>query len=105
VKVGQIVQIKMKFRLLKQESGEFTFRELLKGIYVLHDGMSMVRRGIWMRQYIINANPLQDIARSLAVGAASPARKAHRDVKFYTVGRPKARHTSAMEESNEGDAD
>jgi hypothetical protein len=43
VRVGQIAQIKMKFRLLKQESGDFTFRELLKGICVLHDGMSMVR--------------------------------------------------------------
>lgn len=43
IQVGQIAQIKMQFRLLKQDSGSFTFREMLKGIYVLHDGLSMVR--------------------------------------------------------------
>jgi len=43
IAIGQIAQIKMSFRLLKQQNGSFTFRQLLKGIYVLHDGMSMVR--------------------------------------------------------------
>jgi hypothetical protein len=45
INVGQIVQVRMKFRLLKQENGSFTFRELLKGVYVLHDGASMVCDG------------------------------------------------------------
>lgn len=45
IAVGQIVQIKMSFRLLKQQNGSFTFRQLLKGVYVLHDGMSMVCDG------------------------------------------------------------
>lgn len=43
VRVGQIAQVKMCFRLLKQANGTFTFRQLLKGVYILHDGMSMVR--------------------------------------------------------------
>jgi hypothetical protein len=42
VTVGQIAQIKIKFRLLKQENGSFTFREVLKGVYILHDGASTV---------------------------------------------------------------
>jgi hypothetical protein len=42
IAVGQIAQIKVQFRLLKQENGTFTFRELLKGIYVVNDGLSMV---------------------------------------------------------------
>jgi len=44
IRVGQIAQTRMKFRLLKQEDGTFTFRELLKAIFVLNDGASMVRR-------------------------------------------------------------
>ena len=43
VKVGQIMQVKMKMRLLRQDDGNFTFREVLKGVCVLHDGLSMVR--------------------------------------------------------------
>ena len=42
VKIGQIVRIKTRFRLLKQENGNFTFRELLKGIYILDDGVCKV---------------------------------------------------------------
>lgn len=42
VTVGQIAQVKLQLRLLKQKDGTFTFRELLKGIFVLHDGLSMV---------------------------------------------------------------
>ena len=43
VNVGQVAQIRLKLRLLKQEDGSFTFREMLKGVYILHDGASTVR--------------------------------------------------------------
>lgn len=43
IQLGQIVQVRMKFRLLRQENGNFTFREVLKGVSILHDGLSMVR--------------------------------------------------------------
>lgn len=43
IAVGQIVQVKMQLRLLRQDDGKFAFRELLKGICVLHDGLSTVR--------------------------------------------------------------
>jgi hypothetical protein len=32
----------MKLRLLKQEDGTFTFREMLSGVHVLHDSASAV---------------------------------------------------------------
>jgi hypothetical protein len=51
VNVGQIAQIKMKLRLLKQENGSFTFREVLKGVYILHDGASTVSMDdLWIRR-------------------------------------------------------
>lgn len=40
---GHFVQVSMKFRLLKQKEGPYIFRELLKNVCVLHDGLSMVR--------------------------------------------------------------
>ena len=43
IQVGQIAQVKMSFRLLKQENGTFSYREMLKGVCVLHEGLSMVR--------------------------------------------------------------
>ena len=39
---GHVVQVTMKFRLLKQEDGPYTFRELLKSVCVLHEGLSLV---------------------------------------------------------------
>ena len=42
INVGQIAQVRMKLHLLKQDNGSFTFRELLKGIYILYDGASTV---------------------------------------------------------------
>lgn len=42
ITTGQVAQIQLKLRLLKQENGTFTLRELLKGVYVIDDGLSMV---------------------------------------------------------------
>lgn len=47
VHVGQIVQVKMCFRLLKQEDDTFVYREMLKSVCVLHDGVSMVSFRLW----------------------------------------------------------
>ena len=42
VAIGQIGQIRMQYRLLKQEDGSFTLRELLKAVYVLDNGLREV---------------------------------------------------------------
>ena len=42
---GQIVQVRMKFRLLQQVNGQHTFQELSKGVHILHHGASMVCTG------------------------------------------------------------
>ena len=43
VAMGQIAHVRMQFRLLKQDNGSFTFRELLKAVYVLDNGLREVR--------------------------------------------------------------
>lgn len=42
VAIGQIAQVRMQYRLLKQENGSFTWRELLKAVYVLDNGLREV---------------------------------------------------------------
>ena len=41
VDIGQIAQVTLKFRALQQPDGGFVFRELLKSVCVLDDGISM----------------------------------------------------------------
>lgn len=40
--IGQIAQVTLQYRLLKQENGTFTLRELLKGVCVLDNGLREV---------------------------------------------------------------
>ena len=42
VRCGQIVQIKMSLRLLRQDNGCFSRREILKGVFILDDAVSLV---------------------------------------------------------------
>ena len=50
VAIGQIGQIRMQYRLLKQEDGSFTLRELLKAVYVLDNGLREVSiPRVWIR--------------------------------------------------------
>jgi hypothetical protein len=44
IRVGQIVQVGMSLRLLKQDNEKFTQREILKSISILNEEMSTVRR-------------------------------------------------------------
>lgn len=43
VDIGQVAQVTLKFRALRQPDGRFVFRELLKRVCVLDDGISTVR--------------------------------------------------------------
>ena len=43
VDIGQVAQLTVKFRALRQAEGNFVFRELLQKVCVLDDGISMVR--------------------------------------------------------------
>jgi hypothetical protein len=42
VDIGQVAQVMLKFRALQQPDGGFVFRELLKSVCVLDDGISTV---------------------------------------------------------------
>ena len=44
--MGQVAQLRIKLRLLKQEGGGFTFREQLKAVVVLDTEISVVRDGL-----------------------------------------------------------
>ena len=40
--MGQIAHVGIQFRLLKQDNGSYTFREMLKAVYVLDNGLREV---------------------------------------------------------------
>ena len=40
--MGQIAHVRMLFHLLKQDNGTLTFREALKAVYVLDNGLREV---------------------------------------------------------------
>ena len=42
VDVGQVAQVTLKLRALQQPDGSFAFRELLKRVCILDDGISTV---------------------------------------------------------------
>ena len=44
--MGQVAQLRIKLRLLKQEGGGFTFQEQLKAVVVLDTEISVVRDGL-----------------------------------------------------------
>ena len=60
IAVGQIAQIRMYFRLLKQENGSYTFRQSLKEICVLHSGKSLVREASVHLENCILTNDVGD---------------------------------------------
>jgi len=43
VDIGQVAQVTVKFRALQQVDGGFVFRELLKSVSILDEGISSVR--------------------------------------------------------------
>jgi len=77
VAIGQIAQVKIQFRLLKQDSGSFTFRELLKAVYVLDNGLR------------------EEIMCHRAMGALGVSRDVKRDIKAYRMSRNRAGPSSA----------
>ena len=50
VDIGQVAQVTLKFRALHQLDGSFIFRELLKSVCILDDGISAVSLHYTMRQ-------------------------------------------------------
>ena len=50
VDIGQVAQVMLKFRVLHQLDGSFIFREPLKSVCILDDGISAVSLHYTMRQ-------------------------------------------------------
>ena len=71
----------MKFRLLKQEDGRYTFRELLKSVCVLHDGLSLVC--VLQAFQSLRLTWYRDISRDMAVHSITKNRHVKREVKLY----------------------
>lgn len=86
--VGQIVQVRIQLRLFKQPNGSFTFRELLKGVYILNDGLSMVG---FRRTFFLLFTSFQMISRDLATGILGGNQRTKRNLKFYMVARNKGK--------------
>ena len=86
--IGQIAHVRIQFRLLKQDDGSYTFREMLKAVYVLDNGLREVNStnpppSILLLRY----TRTQSIARDRAMGILSVARNVSRDAKGYRTSR------------------
>jgi hypothetical protein len=89
VQVGQIAQIKMQLRLLKQANGTFTLQELLKGVYVIDNKLSMVCPFHQINRLQSNDEVLKEIARDYVNRLLANERRVRREAKFYTIDRNK----------------
>ena len=74
----------MVFHLLKQENETFTFREVLKGVHILHNGLSDVSSVNWLRVTWLMLLG-KDIARTMANRSLGNGKQRGRNVKAYNL--------------------
>ena len=95
--IGQITQVSLRFRALKKPDGSFIFREMLRSISILNDGISAVSGSeLWLG---CASNLPQELARSLSERCAKP--RAKRELKAYPVYKQSRMGGPATERMNE----